>query len=281
MIPMAVAALVVAVGAWARGRSVGAERPEERFVRLPAPPGWLAPALVRAGVDGDPERVWRRWLLAAGAAGTSVAVLAGVRAAVAVLVVAAGGPAIALRVMDHRGDDQLERSLPGLLEAVAGELRSGASLLQALRAAGRRSGRLAAELGDVVRQVDRGRLLAAELEGWARRRPLPGLRLAVAALVLGAETGGVRGRAIDGVAETLRDRLALRREVAALSSQARASALVMAVTPLVFAGLAAAGDRRSATFLLGTPMGLGCLLLGLALDAAAAWWMHRLIRTAA
>ena len=42
--------------------------------------------------------------------------------------------------------------------------------------------------------------------------------------------------------------------------------------------LAAGGDEATADFLFRTPVGLGCLTAGLALDGLAAWWMARLTR---
>jgi tight adherence protein B len=105
--------------------------------------------------------------------------------------------------------------------------------------------------------------------------------LAVAALCLGADTGGAQARAVDGVAMTIRSRLAVAGEVRALASQARVSALVIAVSPVAFGAFAAATDRRSAGFLFRTPLGLSCLVAGLALDAVAAAWMARITRVAA
>ena len=114
------------------------------------------------------------------------------------------------------------------------------------------------------------------LQTWWERQPVEGLRMAVAALTLGIDAGGAHGRALDGVAESLRERLAVDRELAALSSQARASAGVMAAAPVLFAGFTLSADPRTARFLLGTPAGLACLSAGLLLDGIAAWWMLRL-----
>jgi len=82
---------------------------------------------------------------------------------------------------------------------------------------------------------------------------------------------------LDGVTETLRDRVALDREVAALSSQAKASAAVLVVAPIVFAGLAGLADPRVARTLLGEPLGWACLAGGVLLDAVGAVWMSRLV----
>ena len=102
--------------------------------------------------------------------------------------------------------------------------------------------------------------------------------MAVAALCLGAETGGAQARAIDGVAATLRDRLAVAGEVRALTSQTRASMLVIAAAPVAFCVFASTTDPRTSTFLFRTPVGLACLAAGISLDIVGALWMRRLCR---
>jgi len=173
----------------------------------------------------------------------------------------------------------MEDALPAMLEAVAGSLRAGSSMLQALAAAVEDApGLLGAELHEVVVRAERGSPLDAELERWVERRPVPGIRLAVAALALAVHTGGPQARALDAVAASLRDRGAVRREASALAGQARASAMVMAAVPLVFACLAATLDPRVGHVLTATPMGLACLGGGLLLDGVAGVWMARITR---
>lgn len=247
--------------------------------RLPQPPQWLLGRLASAGVETDACRVWAGWL------GTSVAVIGGgallggpgLAAVMAMVVVVA--PVGGLATAAGRAERRLEEALPGVLEAVARALRSGASLVQAIdEAATTTSGPLGAELRRVTTSVHDGIDLVAAIDAWGRDHDLAGVRLAVSALALGAETGGAHARAVDGVAATIRSRLAVSREVRALSSQARLSGVVITLAPLGFAVLATATDERTAAFLLRTPLGLMCLSAGLTLDGLAALWMHRLAR---
>jgi len=218
-------------------------------------------ALVGATVLGLP--------VAAVVGGPGLVVVAGL--------VVAGGPSLGLVLLGDRRDRRIEGRLPEALEAVARALRSGASLRLALaEATPAVPGALGRDLRSVVAAAEAGVPLAAALDGWVDRRPLPGVRLAVATLGLGVEAGGARARALDGVAATLRGRLAVAAEVRALSSQARLSGLVIALSPIAFSALSTATDRQTAAFLFRTPLGLGCLLLGLGLDALAAAWMVRL-----
>src|SRR5207302_4033227 len=135
-----------------------------------------------------------------------------------------------------------------------------ASLRQAVADAGRAApGVLGEELTLVGASAERGMPLVEALEGWAGARPRAGVGLAVAALCLGAETGGAQARAVDGVAATLRERLAVAGEIRALTSQTRASMFVIAAAPLAFCAFASATDARTSTFLFRSPIGLACL----------------------
>ena len=183
------------------------------------------------------------------------------------------------RLGRRRRAQRLEEAVPVALEAVARSLRSGAGLRHALsEAAAHGPVALRADLASVVTRTERGEALVDALEGWAARRPSPGVRLAVAALCLGAETGGAQARAVDGVATTLRQRLAAAAEARALAAQARASAAVIALAPIAFCVLASSTDPRVATFLFRSPLGFAVLAAGIALDVVGAWWMARLTR---
>jgi Flp pilus assembly protein TadB len=132
------------------------------------------------------------------------------------------------------------------------------------------------DLREVVRATAGGVPFVVALDAWPSRCPTAGVRLAVAALALSAESGGAAARAVDGVAATLRANLAVAGEVRAQAAQARLSGLVIALAPLGFGALAAGTDARTAHFLLRSTLGSLCLAGGLALDGLAAWWMHRI-----
>ena len=66
-------------------------------------------------------------------------------------------------------------------------------------------------------------------------------------------------------------------EARALSTQARSSALVVGAAPLGYLVFASAVDARSLGALVGTTVGLVCLVTGLALEAAAAVWMRSIV----
>lgn len=169
-----------------------------------------------------------------------------------------------------------ERRIPDLLDAVVRHLRSGATLRQSLERMGSTStDPIDRRLADDLRT---GGALRGSVARWRGVEDAPNRRLAAVAVDLAASAGGASARVLDGVAETLRDRVALDREVTALSTQARASAAVLVVAPIGFAVLAITVDRRLLSVLM-SPIGLVCLVLGLTLDLVGALWMQRLVRT--
>ena len=297
MLSVLVAVAVVAAGAAGRaGHRLAVRAPVVRRLprevpapmpasptRLPraVPPPRVAAALAEADLPVPASAAWTAWL-AALVLGPAFGVLAaGPGLAGVVVVGVAAGPPLVVRLRRGRADARLEQALPGALEAVARSLRSGASLRQAVEEAGTATGGgrvLTAELARAAAEAAQGASLVSALEGVAARRPLPGVRLGVAALCLGAETGGAQARAVDGVAATVRERLAVAAELRALSSQARISALVIGLAPLGFGAFAAATDPRTSQFLLHTPAGLALLVAGLVLDGLGWLWMQRLAR---
>ena len=199
-------------------------------------------------------------------------------AAVAAAASVIGGWAT-LAALRGRAALQVDLALPQVLEATARSLRSGASLRIALsESTDHAPPRLREALTAVVVAAERGVPLVDAIDAWSTSTTGDGVRLAGAALALSAELGGAAARSLDGVAATLRDRNAVRREVRALSSQARASAVVIGVAPLGFAVIAAAVEPRTIDFLLRTPVGIACLTFGVVLDGLGAAWMHRLAR---
>jgi tight adherence protein B len=241
---------------------------------LPLVEHWLAPRLTAADVDVPLDRLVVGWI----AGVVALAVVGGPVLAGLGVVVGAVAPVVALNLLSGRRDARRERELPRLLEAVARSLRSGASVPVALREAASADGLAAADLAEVLADADRGRPLTEAMDRWADRRSSASVRLVVGVLTVALTSGGAPARAVDGVAATLRERAEVDREVQALATQARASAVVITVAPLAFAALGLLGDEQTADFLLRTPTGLACLAIGVGLDAAGAWWMSRIAR---
>jgi Flp pilus assembly protein TadB len=193
----------------------------------------------------------------------------------------AGGIRLALRINRHRAEEHLTRAVPDSLEAIARSARAGSSVVQALAELERHDPSPADRLlAEVARRVDHGDSLADALQRIVAAHPAPAVRLAAAALVVGHETGAPPAKAVEGVAATLRDRAALDREARAHASQARASAVVLLVAPLVFSAFTVTADPRVGDFLFRSWMGWVCLGVGTTLELLGALWMRSIMRSA-
>ncbi len=89
--------------------------------------------------------------------------------------------------------------------------------------------------------------------------------------------GGNRTRGIEALARNLREEISLDEEIYALSSQARYSALVIALMPAGIFFIFSATDSGYLAFMFTTLVGLLCLLVGLTLDFLGVFWMAKIL----
>lgn len=169
--------------------------------------------------------------------------------------------------------------------AVAGDLAelravvaAGGSVRQGLEVVALGRGPWAEPARAVVVASQRGRSVQDGLDAWVEVSGDGEVALLAASLGIAGATGGSLARALDGVADAVAERRSLQREIRALSSQARASAAVLALTPVAFAVVVALVDARVRAFWLGTLAGPLTVVVGLLLDLAGAAWMASLVR---
>lgn len=150
------------------------------------------------------------------------------------------------------------------LNAVAAELRAGASLPFALAAA---SSLVPDEpLREAAARACRGAPLRPVVRRLGEVLPVGG-RFASFTVAVVAESGGAAARTFDRLAARSARMLEVRREMRAATAQVRFSALVVGGAPLaVLATLAATGG--AADLWAGGPAGRGALLVGAGLVAA-------------
>ena len=251
-------------------------RPRRELPRAVREP--LGRALADANVEIGPEE-------ACGIALTGVAVVALFAAALspalalpAALAAALAAP-VALAVARGRGHRRFLAALPEFVDLVAARLRSGHTVPTALADATERRDPVAGDVRRVLRRVEHGEAVPAALAWWAEDRRSDEVRAVAGALAVAATTGGAAADALEGIARSLRDQLGARAEALSLSAQARMSAVVVGAAPVAYLVFSAAVDPHAARALVDTALGRICLVLGIGLDALAALWMRRIVRS--
>jgi tight adherence protein B len=213
-------------------------------------------------------------LAGAGGVAASVALLDGSQVVLAVVALAV----VAAAARDHGRRRQVaaaERRADLVLascEGLASDLRAGQPPLTALAAAADDW----PELAPAAAAARLGADVPAALRALAARPGAAQLRVVAAAWQVAHRSGAGLAGALSMAADHLRDDRATARVVATEMAAAQATARLLAVLPIavLLLGNGLGGDPVG--FLLGTPPGLVCLCVGLALEYAGLCWLARI-----
>lgn len=222
-----------------------------------------------------PGPAWRWWPVMGAAVGW---LLGGVVTAVAGLLVLSVGAKVWRRRRDSRLAATLDEQLTDAVRSVAAGMRAGLSIPQAIAFSARESEPpLGPVLARIVDEIDLGVGLEDAVDRWATEVGTDDARLVVGVLALHRRSGGDLPRVLDQVAVTLRERSSAAREVRALTAQARLSGAVLGLLPIgffAFLWMTSRGDIEGA---FDSPIGVGAIVAGLALDGVAFLWIRSLL----
>jgi tight adherence protein B len=147
-------------------------------------------------------------------------------------------PRTYLRWSARRRLNKLDSQLPDILNILAGSIRTGSSLLQALERIAREAEEPSrSEYLRVVRAISLGSPLETALLGLSERMPTEDIDMLVTAIGIQQQTGGNLGQILDLIATTVRERHRILREIEVLCATQRASALLLALLPVGIIGI--------------------------------------------
>jgi tight adherence protein B len=133
-------------------------------------------------------------------------------------------------------------------------------------------------LAPVASSQSLGGDVASALHRLSKEPGSEGLRLVAAAWQVSHRTGRGLADALARVADGLRATRATDRVVQGELASARATARLVAALPLLTLAMATGTGADPVTFLIDSPLGLGCLAGGLGLGFAGLAWIDRLAR---
>ncbi len=169
------------------------------------------------------------------------------------VLVGAGVPALALRHRRGKRRTQFVLDLPEVLTSMAAALQAGLSMSLALESAAEETtGAMHDEMEQVLIDYKLGGELADALSASATRMGSQDLEWVAVTLRLQAKHGGALAGLLSNVAATIRERVALKRQVQTLSAEGRLSIVVLMALPFgMLAFLAVARPDYFAFFMTG------------------------------
>ena len=192
--------------------------------------------------------------------------------------VGAAFPTLMLRSALGKRADHLREQLPDVLTIMASSLRAGHSFMQALDTVAKEIAQPAAtEFQRVVAEIRLGRPAEDALEALAERVGSADFMWAVLAVNIQREVGGNLAEILDNVADTLRERATLRRQIKVLTAEGRLSAWVLALLPVGIALYMTAANPHYIGLLVTQNIGRVMLAGGLILMGIGIYWMRRIV----
>src|SRR5688500_8040413 len=149
----------------------------------------------------------------------------------AVVATLAGGaaPFILLSIRMRRRMSKLHAQLPDILMIIASSLRAGHSFMQALGAVAAEAGEPgASEFDRLMAEIRLGRPVNTAMNDLAERIGSMDFKWAVLAVDIQRDVGGNLSEVLDNVADTIRERERVRRQVDVLSTEGRMSIYILA-----------------------------------------------------
>lgn len=188
-------------------------------------------------------------------------------------------PLLLLGMFARRRVFQLELQLAGALDSMAASLKAGVGLRQAIEGIREHhQAPLARELDEVLSTMDSGATPAEALRESAQLLHSAQYDLFAVTLAAKWETGGGLSPVLRSLAERIRSSVRLRRRVKTLTAEARFSAIILFLMPLLMALLIWYAAPGNLDYLLAHPFGWIMFQIALAMQVLGFLWTLNLLR---
>ncbi|MEO0108102.1 MAG: type II secretion system F family protein [candidate division WOR-3 bacterium] len=194
-----------------------------------------------------PQRLWLLTLVAGGCGAALMGLITDFHAFAVGLGALAGFilPRLYLHYLEVQRRKKFESQLTDAVTLIAGAMKSGMSLPQALE-------RVTRELGPPIRQEfayalqenQVGKPIIQALEDMKNRIKSEDLSITVDAIGIAMETGGILSEVLLKIAETIRSRNRVRSKIGTLTAQGQMQGVVLCLMPWVLAAALFAVDRQ-------------------------------------
>lgn len=174
---------------------------------------------------------------------------------------------------------RIEEQFPDALDSLSRALRAGHPFAAGMHLVANEAPEPLAS--EIRRSCDEWRLGLAwneSLENFARRLPILEIRLFVAAVVLQSRFGGKLNEILEELAKTIRDSIALRGDVQAISAQGRLTGTVLTILPVAITAIMIVTSPSYIGVLFGHPYGKYLIVSALASLALGHATIRKIVR---
>ncbi|MCE5197654.1 MAG: type II secretion system F family protein [Armatimonadota bacterium] len=166
------------------------------------------------------------------------------------------GPFVYVKGLEAQRVTAFSRQIPDALSLISSAVRSGFSFQRAMQMVSEElPNPLAEEFRRVIDELNVGVSVEAALTRLANRISSYDLQLVVTAIIIQQQIGGNLAEIIDNIAETIRERVRVEGEMAALTAEGKISGVVLVLLPIVLAALISIVNPGYLAPLIADPVG--------------------------
>jgi tight adherence protein B len=186
---------------------------------------------------------------------------------------------IVLGILRSRRQKAFADQLDDSLQLLAGTLRAGYGILQAIDSLSKEAERPTAdEFRRVVLEARLGRDFHDSLHAMAERLESIDFKWVVDAIQINQEVGGDLSEVLDNVGETIRDRNQIRRQIKALSAEGKLSAIILLILPFAVGILISLIVPGYVQELFTNTLGIVMLVAGSVLMIIGGFWIKKVVK---
>jgi tight adherence protein B len=198
--------------------------------------------------------------------------------ACAAFALAAVGPWLYVRWKKKRRLRQLEAQLPDAIDLIARAVRAGHPLSEGLRMVAEEAPEpLAAEFRVTFEEQKFGLPFEEALLGLGDRVEIVDVRILITGILVQREVGGNLSEILEQIAETMRARFALKRQVRVYTAQGRMSGYTLAALPILVGVMIALINPGYLSTLFQETLGKGLLVGAGVLQGIGFLWIRRIV----
>lgn len=188
-------------------------------------------------------------------------------------------PYAVLGFMIRRRQDQLEQQLPDVLDFISRSMQAGHSFSSSMQMAASESPEpISQEFMTASNQMNFGESVHDALSSLAKRIECADMSYFAVAVIINREIGGDLAALLKNVSELIRTRLQLRMSIHALTGEARASAWILGLIPIILGLILSVMQPKMMSLLITDPLGQKMLAYSILVMGLGILWMRRLIR---